>query len=511
MKKTYDIIVIGGGHNGLTAATVLAKRNKKVLVLEKRAVLGGIAAGEEFYPGYATTGLLHDTSGVRSKVIKTLHLEKYGVKTKKSRASVSLLSKDGQCLELHPEVEKAAAEIVRFSKKDARAYKEYRAFIDRISGFIRKLTDEIPPDMVHLGGKQLWELAKKGLALKKLGKKTMTELLKVAPMSVADFLNDWFETDFIKAGIAAPAIYGSYTGPWSSYTTLNLLLWECTANEHIIGGPQALIAVLEKAALDAGVEIRTDAGVDKIRLDGAGKVSGVRLLNGEEISAATVASSCTPHETFFELLLPNQIDYSLEHGIRHYRSRGTTAKVHLALNKIPQFTGAEGVVEFARTGHSFDTMERAFDPVKYRAFSEEPVLDIHIPSLEEPSLAPEGHAVVSILVHFAPHHFDEGWSDAAKNKLLDNTLRILEQYAPGITDTIVGSEVLSPVDLETRYSLTNGHIFHGEHAVDQLLTRPIPSCSRYKTPIEGLYLCGSGSHPGGGISGMPGYLAACVI
>ncbi len=511
MKNAYDIIVIGGGHNGLTTAAALAKRNKKVLVLEKRAVLGGIAAGEEFYPGYTTTGLLHDTSGVRRKVINALQLEKYGLKTRKARATVSLLSKNGSCLNLAADVEKAAAAIAEFSKKDAEAYKEYRAFIDKISGFISKLMDDIPPDMIHLGGKQLWELAKKGLALKKLGKKTMTEFLKVAPMSVADFLNEKFETDFIKAGIAAPAIYGSYTGPWSSYTTLNLLLWECAANEHIVGGPQALVAALEKAALDAGAEVRIDAGVDKIILDENRKVSGVKLIGGEKISARVVVSSCTPRETFYELLLPNQIDYSLEHSILHYRSRGTTAKVNLAVNKITEFNGADGVVEFARTGNSFDEMERAFDVVKYREFSEEPVLDIHIPSIADPSLAPEGHAVVSMVVHFAPHHFDEGWSDKTKDKLLQNVIGTLEQYAPGVSEAIVGSEVLSPVDLETRYNLTNGHIFHGEHAVDQLITRPIPSCARYQTPIEGLYLCGSGSHPGGGITCMPGYLAASVI
>lgn len=510
MSKIYDIVVIGGGHNGLTAAAILSRENKKVLLLEKRSVLGGIAAGEEFYPGYRTIGLLHDTSGVRSKVIKALNLEKFGLKTKKARSTVSILSKDGKCLHLYSDVEKASKEIANFSKKDAEAYKEYRGFIDKISGFIHGLMDEMSPDISNLGGKQIWDLAKKGMALKNLGKKTMMEFLKVAPMSVADFLNEKFETDFIKAGIAGPAIYGSYTGPWSSYTTLNLLLWECAANECIIGGPQALVEALEKAAKEAGVDIRTDADVDKISLDENRNVSGVKLANGEEILAPIVTCSCTPRETFYELLLPNQIDYSLEHAIQHYRARGTTAKVNLAIdNKI--ILNDAGSVEFARTGNSFDEMERAFDSVKYRRFSDEPILDIHIPSVTDSSLAPSGHAVVSILVHFAPHHFDEGWSDKTKNKLLYITIKTLEHYAPNVSSSVVGSEVLSPVDLEERYSLTNGHIFHGEHAVDQLITRPIPSCARYTTPISGLYLCGSGSHPGGGITCMPGYLGAKMI
>ena len=510
MSKTYDIVVIGGGHNGLTAAIALAKNNKKVLVLEKRLILGGIAAGEEFHPGYSTTGLLHDTTGVRPQVIKKLNLEKFGLKTKKSRATVSILSKDGKCVQLSSDVSTACAAIAKFSLKDADAYKEYRAFIDKISPFIKGLLDELPPDLSNLGGKQLWELAKKGLSLKRLGKKTMMEFLKVAPMSVADFLNEKFETNFLKAGIAGPAIYGSYTGPWSSYTTLNLLMWECTANENVIGGPQALISALENAAKDAGVEIRTNAEIDKITLDANRKVSGVKLANGEEISAHVVASSCTPHITFYELLMPAHISYSLEHAIKHYRSRGTTAKVNLAVNKLVNFNGVSGL-EFARTGNSFDEMERAFDPVKYRKFSDEPILDIHIPSVENTSLAPAGHSVVSIVVHFAPHHFDEGWSEKTKERLLNNVINTLTRYAPDIASSVVASEVLSPVDLENRYSLTNGHIFHGEHAVDQLITRPIPSCARYATPIDGLYLCGSGSHPGGGITCMPGYLGAKMI
>jgi len=510
MNRKYDIVVIGGGHNGLTAATTLARKNKNVLLLEMRSVLGGLAAGEEFFPGYRTTGLLHDTSGVRSIVIKALKLEKFGLKTRKSRPTISLLSKDGKCLQLYSDVDKTSALITNFSKKDAEAYKEYHAFIDKIRGFINRLMNEIPPDFMNLNGQQIWELAKKGMALKMLGKKTMMEFFKVAPMSVADFLNEKFETDFIKAGIAGPAIYGSFTGPRSSYTTLNLLLWECAANESIIGGPQALVDVLENAAKEAGVEIRTDARVDKILLDENRRVTGIRLANGEEINADIIASSCTPAKTFLELLQPNQIEYSLEHEIQHYRSRGTTAKINLAVNCVIKFNGIASM-EFLRTGNSFDEMERAFDSVKYRKFSNEPILDIHIPSVVDQSLAPSRNTVISILVHFVPHYFDKGWSDTAKDQLLNNVIRTLEQYVPDISNSVIGSEVLSPLDIEERYGLTEGHIFHGEHAIDQLVTRPVLLCARYKTPINGLYLCGSGSHPGGGITCMPGYLAAGVI
>jgi phytoene dehydrogenase-like protein len=509
MSKTYDIIVIGGGHNGLTAAILLARKNKKVLVLEKRPVLGGIAAGEEFHPGYFTIGLLHDTGTVRQQVIKELNLAKFGLKTK-ARPAIGLLSKRGDCLPLSADVDAAASAISKFSSKDAAGYKEYAAFVSAIKPFMANLLNELPPDLSALGTKQLWALVKKGLALRWLGKKTMMEFLKVAPMSIADFLNEKFETDFIKAGIGAPALYGSFNGPWSSYTTINLLMGESMAHEQIAGGPQALVAALEQAAENEGVEIRTNAPVEKILLDTGRKVSGVKLKTGEELKASIVASSCTPHVTFYDLLQPNQISYALEHAVKHYRSRGTTAKVNLALNKEVLFNNVGGL-EFYRTGNSFDEMERAFDPAKYKQFSSEPLLDIHVPTVANPNLAPAGHSVLSILVHFAPYNLKEEWNEESKKKLYSIVMKTLENYSPGIGSSVVGSEVLSPADLELRYSLTQGHIYHGEHAVDQLITRPFPLCAQYATPISGLYLCGSGSHPGGSITGMPGYLGAQTI
>ena len=511
MNKKYDIIVIGGGHNGLTTATLLAKKGKKVLVLEKRHILGGVAAGEEFHPGYKTNGLLHDTSQIRTHILTSLQLEKYGLKLIESQPSVALLSKEGDGIHLSPDKNKSAQAIAQFSKKDAMAYIEYKNFIDKIAGFINGLMNEVPPDLMNLGTRQMWALGKKGFALKRLGNKTMLELLKVAPMSVADFLDEKFETEFLKAGLAHPAIFGSYTGPWSSYTTLNLLLWECSAKNKIIGGPQALIKALEKAAKANGVEIKTQSVVEKIILKN-GKVHGVKLENEEEYTAPIVAASCHPKETFLKLINPNEIEYPLEHSMLHYRSRGTTAKVNLALSKPIEFKmKSEIPIEFARTGNSIMEMERAFDLVKYRTFSSEPILDIHVPTIDNPLLAPNGHSVVSILAHFAPYHFDEGWTEEQKELFGKSVVKTLEQYTNGLSESLVANEILSPLDLEKRYSLTEGHVFHGEHAVDQLTTRPIPSCARYATPISGLYLCGSGSHPGGGITCAPGALAAQII
>jgi phytoene dehydrogenase-like protein len=288
-----------------------------------------------------------------------------------------------------------------------------------------------------------------------------------------------------------------------------LLLWECASRNNIVGGPQALINALAKAAQEAGVEIRTSTEVEKILLDEEGIVKGVRIKGGEEISVAKVAASCTPKETFLNLFDTFELEYELDHWIEKVRSRGTTAKVNIAINKKVELNGQ--VVEYARTGNSFDEMEKAFDPVKYGEVTSNPFLDIHIPTLSNPSLAPEGHSVVSVLVHQVPYHLKAGWDTESKKKLGDDVLRVLETYAPGISNAVVKMEVLTPVDLEERYALAEGHIYHGEHFVDQLITRPIPSCSRYATPVSGLYLCGSGSHPGGGITCAPGSMAAAAI
>ncbi len=510
MNRDFDIIVIGGGHNGLTAASLSAKRGKKVLLLEQRPILGGIAAGEEFHPGYSTVGLLHDTSCIGKQAIKVLDLESHGLKLKAVRPEILVLGHKGESILLSDEVEKTQNEIAKYSELDAKAYVEYRHFIKKISPFIRTLMDDFPPDLMKLGSKQILQLAKKAMALKRLGKEAMTEFLKVAPMCVADFLNERFETEFIKAGIAAPAIYGSFTGPWSSYTTFNLLIWECLSESEIIEGPKQLVNALENAARKYGVDVRTSSKVKRIKLDGNAKVSGVELDSGETFSAKVVAASCTPQETFLKLLQPNQLDYSTAQSITHFRSRGTTAKINFALKKGIALNGISNVA-YARTGNSFDDMERAFDFVKYRSFSKSPVLDIHIPTIFNPDLAPDGCAVVSVLVHFASYEVEGGWNHQNKAELLANTIGQLEHYSPGFESGIVHAEVLSPADLEARYGLTNGQIFHGEHAMDQMFMRPIPSCSRYATPIDGLYLCGSGSHPGGGISCMPGYLGAKMI
>ena len=508
----YDVIVIGGGHNGLTAAALLAQAGRRVLVVEKNETVGGLAQQEEFHPGYKTAGLLHDTGGVRMGLVEKLKLHAHGLQTTGQRAPVSVLSDDGQAITLHANVDASARSIERVSPKDAQAYRDYRALIDKIAPWLGKLFNEPQPSLPEPGPAEILSLLSSGLGLRRLGRQTMQEFLKIVPMCLADFLDEYFETDFLFSCMAVPALQSSFNGPRSSFTTMNLLLWEATSTKHVQGGPAALVAALEKAAVSHGVTIRTDAEVTRLVLTSDGAVEGVRLHDGEQIETPLVAAACTPKEVFLNLLTSREVGPKLEAEITHLRCRGTTAHVVLALDKkIPWKAEPEHPFAFARTGNSFDEMERAFDAVKYRRYSEVPVLDIFVPTVADSTLAPKGHEVVSVLAQFAPYEPDGGWTDAAKADFGDRVVARLAQHTVGLESSIVARHISTPQDLETRYKLTGGNLFHAEHAIDQLLGRPVPSCAGYKTPIPGLFLCGSGTHPGGGLTCAPGALASRAI
>ena len=510
-NNAYDVIVIGAGHNGLTAAALLAKQGRRVLILEQRSIIGGLAAGEEFHPGYQTAGLLHDASQVRARVINTLELKSHGLEIVPQSPAFLALDPDSSGLLLGGNDRKTAKEIETLSAEDAQQYLNYRTFIKGVAGVVRRLFEGCPPDMATPDRHTLWDLLKAGFSLRRLGQKNMLELLRIAPMCVADWLNEWFETDGLKAAMANTALNGNFVGPWSPGTAFNLLLWECSAELSLNGGPRSLIAALGKAAQSQGVDIQTESQVSEVLVSN-GRVEGVALNNGEKILAPVVAASCDPRHTFLDLIPRDHIENWLESRIQQIRGTGSTAKVNLALNTQPNFNGRTGEkIAFARTGQHLDQIEKAFDVCKYGQFSTEPILDIHIPTVSNPDLAPPGHSVVSILVHFVPYRLQPHWDQEQKEKLGDNVVAALEQYMTGMSRAIVDREVLSPVDLDNRYGLFRGHVFHGEHALDQLILRPTPECAQYHTPIEGLFLCGSGSHPGGGITCGPGALAASVI
>lgn len=504
MSPRRDLIVIGGGHNGLAAAIAVARAGRSVLVVERRPEVGGLASGEEFHPGYRTDGVLLDTAAVRPWVVDELKLGGHGL-VRHTPPPTLVPVRGGAGLVLDRE------EVQGVSDRDRGRYGEYRGFLARVAPVLRRWLDRPPPDLLDPGPADLLGLGLTGFALRRLGRGTMSEVLRVAPTAVADWLGEWFENEGLRAALAAPALWASRTGPRAPGTTANLLLGAVTGGEVVAGGPAGLVAALEWAARAVGIEIRTGCEVEAIVMSG-GAAAGVRLAGGEEIAARRVAASCDPKQVFLRLVPPPARSRGLTEDVLAYRAHGSSAKVDLALSGYPDFEGRPGErFESIRIGETLEELERSADAVKYRRFSERPLLEIRVPTIAAPELAPAGHHVFSILVHFAAHEIDGGWSGGARDALGRVVVDRLNEAAPGVRDLVVGQRVLTPVDLEERFGLTGGHLYHGEHALDQLLVRPVPGCARYETPVKGLFLCGSGSHPGGGLSCAPGTLAAKTI
>ena len=509
----YDVIVIGAGHNGLATAAILAKAGRKVLVLERREIAGGMCAPEEFHPGYRTAGLLHDTAQVRPGLVDALQLAQYGLETGPA-APVLVPEENGAGVVLSADDVATEKELSRLGDADVRGWRAYRAFIADARRVIEPLLNEIPPDITRLGtmdSGSLPTLLRSGMALRKLGREKVTALLRVPPMCVADWLNEYFASDLVKGALAHAAVSGTWAGPWSPGTAANLLLLECTTTGSVRGGAAALAISLERSARAQGVEFRTGAEVRSIVLE-RGAATGVVLASGETITAGRIAASCDPRTLFLELIPRATLPLKVEQRMGVIRARGTSAKVHLALSRRLEFASRPGErIERARTSGSLDDLERAFDAVKYRRFSERPLLDIYVPTVSQPELAPGEGEVVSMLVHFAPHDLADGWTSAARERLGDAAVAELARVAPGARDSVVGREVLTPGDIALRYRVAGGHIHHVEHALDQMVIRPTLETMRYATPIPNLFLCGSGAHPGGGVSGAPGALGAAAI
>ena len=500
----YDVAVVGAGPNGLAAATRLARRGQSVVLLERRELLGGIAAGEEFHPGYRTAGLLHDTSGLSPAVVKELDLESHGLRLAPGPMPVLVAQREGRGLQLGWKPSAAAAEIAILSKEDSRRYAEFCAFFDRVGGFLRRVWWDLPPQSGI-------PLAAAGLAFRRLKKADAAELLRMGPMCVADWLNEWFETELLKVALAGSAVAGCFVGPWSPGTSSILLRHRTMAARPVVGGPAALVESLASAARAAGVTIRERAEVAGISV-AQGKVEGVSLRDGDVIEAPVVLTTCDPKTVFLKLVPGRDVPPELEHRIRHFRTAGCTARVSLAVDRPFRFASRpDEDVEHAHLGETLDDLERAFDPLKYDRLPERPWLEVHVASLAREDRAPEGHGAVTVLVHHVPRTLEGGWNDAARDRLGDIVLKVLADYAPEAVKGIVAREVQSPADLEDRYGIDGGHVFHGDHGLDHLVARPVPECARFRTPIEGLVLGGSGSHPGGGVTCVPGYLAAGVV
>ncbi len=509
--RSYDVAVIGAGHNGLAAALTLATDRRKVVVLEARDQPGGLCSAREFHPGYTAPGVHQDTSGLQPALAD--RLAPHGLRLRKEEFPVYAPSESGKGVRVWRDANRAHGEIVGLSEKDAEAYRDWRAFLDRVGPFVRSVLENAPPPMNVSSLASLWELGRRGLALRMLGTKDMTEVMRIAPMCVADWLQENFESELLCEALAAPAVQNTFTGPWSAGSAVQLLFHQCRAQNEIVGGAPALIDALVAACEARGVEIRCNAPVANIRVRD-GRAGGVVLADGDAIDARQVAAACDPKRALLDLLAPGWLPVDLEERIGNVRARGTTAVVWLALSDSVQFAGREDQrIEAARVGGgTLDDLERAFDCAKYRRVSDTPALDVRVPTIANPGLAPNKHHVVTIHASFAPFDVDGGWTDAARNELGDRIVDRLAAHVPTLKSRIVGCEVLTPDDLAREYHVTNGHLHHGEHALDQMLfMRPTPSCAHYATPIDGLWLCGSGSHPGGGVTGTPGTLGALAL
>ncbi|MBM2802920.1 MAG: NAD(P)/FAD-dependent oxidoreductase [Deltaproteobacteria bacterium] len=518
----YDAIVIGAGHNGLVTAAYLAKAGKKILVLERRPVIGGIAASEEIIAGFKYATCAHLAGAFAPAIVSELNLQKHGLEILALDPLMFAPSLDGKPLLIPREQIRAIEEIRRHSARDAEKFAEFCALTKKLSEFLLTLYSLPLPDRATPGEFNPMELVKAAWKFHRLGKKEMYEFLRILPMSMADLLGEWFANEALKAAIAAASMLGSFVGPRQQGTAYNFLYHQHGAGTGafraaglVRGGMSRIPHALSLAAQQRGAEIRTDAEVTTVTTKN-GRATGVVLANGTEFAADVVISSVDVKKTFLKLVEPTYIDPQFLLQVKNIRARGTVAKVNLALDALPNFKSSTAKAAelggIIHVGPTMEYLERAADDAKYGRVSEQPFLEITIPSISDPSLAPAGKHVMSVWMQSAPYHLKNGGWSKQRDALGDTVVSLIEEYAPGFKNSILHRQVLSPLDLERTYGLTEGHLYHAELALDQIFfMRPVPGWSRYHTPIDHLYLCGSGTHPGGGVTGLPGYYAAKEI
>jgi phytoene dehydrogenase-like protein len=521
MGQHYDVIVIGGGHNGLVNAAYLAKAGKKVVVLERRHVLGGAAVTEEIIPGFLFSECSYVVSLLRPEIIRELDLPRHGLEILPLDGTFSPMP-SGDYLWRMNDHAKSVRDIRRHSRLDAEAYDEFSKMMTPMCRFVKPMLSMVPPDPTTLNPKDLKQLHFLLQRFRELSSDERYTLVQLMTMSSADFLDQWFETDVLKATMSASGIIGTFLGirsPGTAYVLLHHYMGEIDGAFRSWGfsrgGTGAISNAIADAAREAGVEIRTKAPVGKILVT-SGRAAGVVLQSGDEIFANVVSSSVDPHLTFEKFLEPSELPADFLEGVRRYKFRGSSGKVNLALDAIPNFKCLPGPGAHLRgaisISPSMEYMERAYDDAKYGRYSGKPYIDMVIPSLTDPSVAPPGKHVLSCFVQYAPYKLAEGTWDDRKEAFGDNVINTIAEYAPNIKDIIIGRQVLTPLDLEREFGLTQGNIFQGELSLEQLFfLRPVAGWAYYRTPIRNLYMCGSATHPGGGIMGANGRIASQVI
>ncbi len=519
------IVIIGGGHNGLVAACYLAKAGLKPLVIERREVVGGACVTEEFHPGFRCSTVAHTAGPLLPRVARELSLARYGLTFIEPEVRVFAPDPAGRAVRIYEDPVRTARELESLSKHDAASYPEFHKSFARIGRVLAPLLMLTPPSIDKPTAGDVWHFGKLGKDFRRLGKKDAYRLLRWGPMAVADLAGEWFETELLRAVIAARGITGAFAGPWSAGTSVPLLLQAAADGSAIApassakGGMGALTEALSEAAQAAGASVRTGAGVARVMIQD-GKAVGVVLDTGEEIAARAVVSNVDPQTTFLRLVDPTELDPDFLAKVRGYRAHGTAAKLNLALAALPTFKALPDAVANDHAdlrgrihiGPDVDYLERAFDAAKYGDYSPAPYMDITIPTLADPTLAPEGRHVMSIYVQFAPYRLKEGEWTTRREEFADAVVKTLTTYAPDLNALIVGRQTITPLDLERTYGLAGGHPLHGEMSLDQFFTfRPIIGWAQYRTPISGLYLCGAGTHPGGGVTGASGANASREI
>lgn len=519
---TYDAIVIGGGHNGLTCAAYLARAGRKVLVLERRHVLGGAAVTEEVFPGFRFSVCSYVVSLLRPEIIRELDLPRHGMELLPLDGTMTPMP-NGDYLWRVNDHDKTRREIARHSRLDAEAYDEYGKAMVEMGRFAKPIMGMLPPDPTSLDPRGLLELLGMGKRFRDMRFHDKVNQVQLLTMSAVDFLDQWFETDVLKATMSASGIIGTFLGvrsPGTAYVLLHHYMGEIDGAFRSWGlsrgGTGAVSNAIAAAAREFGAEIRTEAPVAQI-LSKNGRATGVALANGDEIHAKVVVSSVDPNLTFLKFMNERDLPGDFVEGVKRYKYRGSSGKVNLALDALPNFTCLPGTGPHLRgaisISPSIDYMERAYDDAKYGKFSSRPYMDMVIPSLTDPSVAPPGKHVMSCFVQYAPYHLRDGvWDDRQREAFGDAVIDTIAEYAPNIKDIILHRQVLTPLDIEREFGLTEGNIFQGELTLEQLFfLRPVPGYAQYATPIDRLYMCGSATHPGGGIMGAPGRNAATQI